>query len=192
LQGARKQRRFRRSVRSRRQPTISADPGEGPFNNPAFWQDDEAMCVAAFNDLQGPAAGVGDYLRHLRPLIAGIGEANGNQRRAQRSNWRAPSRSCTSAEWTTTFSRRPSLSTRIWRLRPVTFLPASKPCGSSAEPLFEPLCLLPRRYFYGLTFRSPPISLYVSTRAFTSAEIVRVQPRPKTSCTHREGKIACL
>src|SRR5438477_4428826 len=25
----------------------------------------------------------------------------------------------------------------MWRLRPVTFLPASNPCGSSAEPLFE-------------------------------------------------------
>ena len=32
------------------------------------------MCIAAFDDLQGPAAGVGDHLRHLRPLIAGIGE----------------------------------------------------------------------------------------------------------------------
>jgi hypothetical protein len=57
-----------------RQPAISADPGEGPFNDPAFWQDDEAMCVASFDDLQGPAAGVGNHLRHLRPLIASIGE----------------------------------------------------------------------------------------------------------------------
>jgi len=32
------------------------------------------MRVAAFDDLQGPATGVGDHLRHLRPLIAGIGE----------------------------------------------------------------------------------------------------------------------
>ncbi len=32
------------------------------------------MRVAAFDDLQGPASGVGDDLRHLRPLIAGIGE----------------------------------------------------------------------------------------------------------------------
>src|SRR6266446_6806657 len=42
-----------------------------------------------------------------------------------------------SAGWTTTFSRRPSVSTRMWRLRPVTFLPASNPCGSSAEPPFQ-------------------------------------------------------
>jgi membrane-bound inhibitor of C-type lysozyme len=60
----------------------------------------------------------------------------GNQRRAMRGSWRAPSRSCTSAGWTTTVSRKPSVSTRIWRLRPVTFLAASKPCASSAEPLF--------------------------------------------------------
>src|SRR6267143_3638227 len=44
------------------------------------------------------------------------------------------------AGWTTTFSRRPSVSTRMWRLRPVTFLPASNPCGSSAEPPFERRC----------------------------------------------------
>jgi len=48
-------------------------------------------------------------------------------------------RSCIAAEWTTTFNSRPSVSTRICRLRPVTFLAASKPCGSSVEPPFEPL-----------------------------------------------------
>lgn len=62
---------------------------------------------------------------------------NGKARRLLRSNITAPSRSCTLAGWTTTFSRRPSVSTRMWRLRPVTFLPASKPCGSSVEPPFE-------------------------------------------------------
>ena len=35
-----------------------------------------------------------------------------------------------------TLNNRPSVSTRMWRLRPVTFLPASKPCGSSEAPLF--------------------------------------------------------
>ena len=38
-----------------------------------------------------------------------------------------------------TFNSRPSVSTRICRLRPVTFLAASKPCGSSVEPPVEPL-----------------------------------------------------
>jgi hypothetical protein len=36
-----------------------------------------------------------------------------------------PSRSWTLARWTTTFSNGPRVSTRMWRLRPVTFLPAS-------------------------------------------------------------------
>jgi hypothetical protein len=64
-----------------RQPAISADPREGPFNDPAFWQDDEAMCVAAFDDLQSPAAGVGDHLGHLRPLIARISKDALNKRK---------------------------------------------------------------------------------------------------------------
>jgi hypothetical protein len=32
------------------------------------------MCVRAFDDLQGPAAGVGDHLGHLGSLIARIGK----------------------------------------------------------------------------------------------------------------------
>ena len=80
-------------------------------------------------------------LRPSWPLIAGIGEdafdeREGSPRRA-RAGQPAPSRSWTLAGWTTTLSRRPSVSTRMCRLRPVTFLPASKPCGSSAEPPFE-------------------------------------------------------
>ena len=64
----------------------------------------------------------------------------GKKRRVRRLRTsRAPSRSCIAAEWTTTFNSRPSVSTRICRLRPVTFLAASKPCGSSVEPPFEPL-----------------------------------------------------
>ena len=46
------------------------------------------MRVAALDDLQGPAAGLGDELGHLWPLIAGIGEdaldeGKGSPRRAQ-------------------------------------------------------------------------------------------------------------
>ena len=75
--------------------------------------------------------------------VRGISEdtsMKGKKRRVRRSRTSsAPSRSCTAAEWTTTFISKPSVSTRIWRLRPVTFLAASKPCGSSVEPPFEPL-----------------------------------------------------
>ena len=38
-----------------------------------------------------------------------------------------------------TLNNRPSVSTRMWRLRPVTFLPASKPCGSSEAPFLRSL-----------------------------------------------------
>src|SRR5262245_21413228 len=37
------------------------------------------------------------------------------------------------AACTATLSKRPSVSTRMWRLRPLIFLPASKPCGSSTH-----------------------------------------------------------
>src|SRR6478735_7895951 len=60
---------------------------------------------------------------------------NRRVRRLRTSN--APSRSCIAAEWTTTFSRRPSVSTRICRLRPVTFLPAL--AGRAWSPLLSGL-----------------------------------------------------
>src|SRR5262249_15815861 len=34
-------------------------------------------------------------------------------------------------------SSKPSVSTRIWRFLPLTFLPASYPCGSMQPPLFQ-------------------------------------------------------
>src|SRR5262249_38734358 len=43
------------------------------------------------------------------------------------------------AACTATLSKRPSVSTRMWRLRPLIFLPASKPCGSSATPFLRAL-----------------------------------------------------
>src|ERR1700686_3097802 len=125
------------------QAAVAADPGKGALDDPALRQDDKAMGVAALDDVQGPGTGLGDYLGHLWPLVAGVGEDAFDERkgcRAVRSRSLAPSRSCTLAGWTATLNMRPSVSTRIWRLRPVTFLPASKPCGSSAEPPFEPPC----------------------------------------------------
>ena len=56
------------------QSAVAADPGKGALDDPAFGQDDKAMGVAALDDLQGPSAGLGDNLRHLRPLITGVGE----------------------------------------------------------------------------------------------------------------------
>jgi hypothetical protein len=51
-----------------------ADPGQGSFDDPAFWRDDEVMGVGALDDLDPPGACIGDRLRCLRSLIAGIGE----------------------------------------------------------------------------------------------------------------------
>ena len=67
---------------------IAADPGKGAFDDPALGQDDEAMGIAAFDDLQGPGAGLGDEPGHLWPLIPGVGkdvfdERKGSPRRAQ-------------------------------------------------------------------------------------------------------------
>jgi hypothetical protein len=56
------------------QAAIATNPGQGSFDDPAFWQDDEVMCVGALDDLEHPAAGNGDRLCPLRSLIAGIGE----------------------------------------------------------------------------------------------------------------------
>ena len=49
------------------QAAVSADPGKGALDDPALGQDDEAMGIAALDDLQGPAAGLGDDLAIFGP-----------------------------------------------------------------------------------------------------------------------------
>ena len=51
------------------QPPVAADPSDGALHDPALWQHDEAMPVAAADDLHGPCAGASDGGGHLRPLI---------------------------------------------------------------------------------------------------------------------------
>ena len=120
-----------------------ADPGERSLDDPAFGKHDEAMQFIALDDrqLQVPVlAMAAAVFCPWYPASAKINLMKGKKRRVRRLRTsRAPSRSCMAAEWTTTFNSRPSVSTRICRLRPVTFLAASKPCGSSVEPPFEPL-----------------------------------------------------
>ncbi len=70
------------------QAAVAADPGEGALDDPALGQDDEAMGIAALDDLQGPRAGLGNDPGHLWPLVAGVGEdaldkRKGSPRRAQ-------------------------------------------------------------------------------------------------------------
>ena len=57
-----------------RQTAVAADPGEGPLDDPSFGQHDKTVRVAAFDDRDRPATGVGNNLGHLGSLIAGIGE----------------------------------------------------------------------------------------------------------------------
>ena len=70
------------------QAAVPADPGKSTLDDPSLGQDDEAMGIAALDDLQAPEAGLGDDFGHLRPLVAGVGkdafdERKGSPRRAQ-------------------------------------------------------------------------------------------------------------
>ena len=52
----------------------AADPGEGALDDPALGQNDEAMQLAAFDDLEFPSAGLCNRAGGLRRLISGVGE----------------------------------------------------------------------------------------------------------------------
>jgi len=52
--------------------TAVADPGEGPFDDPALGQDNKAVQIGALDDVQPPRTGLGDHLGHFRPLVAAI------------------------------------------------------------------------------------------------------------------------
>jgi hypothetical protein len=52
----------------------TADPGQGPLDDPALGQDHEAVSVAAADDLQLPRPGSGDGGLHFRALIAGVAD----------------------------------------------------------------------------------------------------------------------
>ena len=64
------------------EPAAAADPGEGALHNPALWEDDKAVAVAAADDLQLPDAGAGDGGLPLLPLIARIGDDALDEREA--------------------------------------------------------------------------------------------------------------
>ena len=56
------------------QSTVSADPGQGAFDDPALGKNDEAVRVVALDDLQLPGAGLGNGGAGLGSLITGVGE----------------------------------------------------------------------------------------------------------------------
>src|SRR5918993_1482392 len=64
------------------EPTTTADPCEGAFDDPSFRQDNEAVLVAAAHDLQFPDARARDDGRHLAPLIARVADEALNEREA--------------------------------------------------------------------------------------------------------------
>lgn len=70
------------------QAAVAADPGKSTLDDPSLGQDEEAMGIAALDDLQAPAAGLGDEFGHFRPPVAGVGkdafdERKGSPRGAQ-------------------------------------------------------------------------------------------------------------
>src|SRR5260370_25007879 len=56
------------------QAAIVADPGQGSFDDPAFWKDDEVTRVGPLDDLEHPAACIRDRPCGLRSLLARICE----------------------------------------------------------------------------------------------------------------------
>ena len=107
----------------------AAEPGEGALDHPTPRQDDEALGGrGTLDDLERPSA---QPCQRRRQLVAGVA-AIGEQVAQPGKRWRialtrstAPSRSWMSAACTSTKSIRPSVSVTMWRLRPLSFLPAS-------------------------------------------------------------------
>lgn len=56
------------------EPAVAADPRERALDNPTLGQNDEAMEIAALDDLDHPAPGCSDGGGHARSLIAAIAD----------------------------------------------------------------------------------------------------------------------
>src|ERR1700730_4490448 len=122
-----------------RQATIAADPGQGAFDDPALGQDDEFVQFVALDDLEHPTAGPGCGLRGAGSLIAGIGEdaldegGGGAGASIERRSRLAAVLNGGGVD--DDVQQETERIDQDMALAPVTFLPASNPCGSSAEPL---------------------------------------------------------
>ncbi len=143
--------RFSQSLAKRRQRLIQAMVRP---TTSASRDDLEALGQGGALDHLDPPGGIGHGPAQLRAAVGTVGEdrlkGKGNSRRVWRSRTnRAPSRSCRPAGWTVTARIKPRVSTRKWRILPLTFLPASVPGGSMRAPLFPRFsrsdCRSPRR-----------------------------------------------
>ena len=62
--------------------TAAADPSQRALDDPAFWEHDEPMAVAAAHDLEFPGAGAGDGGFHFPPLITRVADNALDEREA--------------------------------------------------------------------------------------------------------------
>ena len=121
---------------------MASDPGQGSFDDRAFGQDDEVMSLTALDDLKRPASGVSDRGCGPGALISGIGEdALDEREEAPRACIEDQSRAVAILQIGWMDDDVQQEAERVDQdvpLAAVTFLPASKPCGSSARPPFAP------------------------------------------------------
>jgi len=122
---------------------IVADPGKRSLDDPAFGKHEEAMQFIALDNRQLPGAGLGDGGRGLRPLVPGISEDTLDEGEEAAC---APIEDEQSAVAILHSGRVDDdvqqQAERVDQDMPFAagdLLAASKPCGSSVEPLFEPL-----------------------------------------------------
>ena len=105
------------------QPSATPEPGEGPLHDPALGQGHEARAVApgTISSRQRPVPATA--LAVPRPGRRRRRRSPDDGQPRRRAGGQAPSRSWTLAGWIAALSRRPSVSTRMCRFLPLTFLP---------------------------------------------------------------------
>ena len=126
-------------------------PGVSTLDHPAHWQRHEALgdhrgCLGSVRVQEHMSIAIAGVAHHLYvQAMGGLQRlsactalyapstnstfSEGTLAQARATTAGAPSRSCTLAALTVTASSSPSVSTTRWRLRPLTFLPASKPAS---------------------------------------------------------------
>ena len=112
---------------------VSPEPCEGAFDDPAArFLDEVADALGSGDDLDGPGSWVVDGGEQFAAAIGAVGEGQPERGEALRQGLEERDGAmavCTLAGVTCTSISRPDVSVAIWRLRPFTFLAASKPRG---------------------------------------------------------------